>query len=156
MNEDETKEQRIRVRKALMSLLARREHSKLELFQKVLKKDFDVDLINENINDFIEHDWQSDQRYAEMVVRSRIAKCHGPVKINRELQQKDVSSYLIEQALSVDVDWFELAEMALNKRFSSQPESQNEVNKRYRFLLQRGFTNEKIKSAIKAFKSPHV
>ena len=134
-----------------MGLLARREHSKLELFQKVSKKQFDTDLIKENIDDFIEHDWQSDQRYGEMVVRSRILKCHGPVKIGRELQQKGVSSNIIEQAINVDVDWCELAEAALKKRFSSHGESQNEVARQYRFLLQRGFTNEQIKTALKNF-----
>jgi len=151
MNEDEIKEEIIKVRKSLMGLLARREHSKLELFQKVSKKQFDTDLINENVDDFIERDWQSDQRYGEMLVRSRIAKCHGPVKIGRELQQKGVSSNIIEQVINVDVDWCVLAEVALKKRFSSYGENQNEVAKQYRFLLQRGFTNEQIKTALKNF-----
>ncbi|MCP3673579.1 MAG: regulatory protein RecX [Gammaproteobacteria bacterium] len=134
-----------------MGLLARREHSRLELFQKVSKKQFNTDLISENIDDFIEHDWQSDLRYGEMVVRSRILKCHGPVKISRELQQKGISSDIIEDIINIDVDWSELAETALKKRFPSHGESQNEIAKQYRFLLQRGFTNEIIKAALQNF-----
>jgi len=151
MNEDEIKEERSKIRKSLMGLLARREHSRLELFQKVIKKNYDAELINENIKDFVENDWQSDQRYGEMVVRSRITKCHGPAKITRELQQKGVSSDIIEQSINIDIDWCELAETALKKRFACYGENQNEVAKQYRFLLQRGFTNEQIKTSLKNF-----
>ncbi len=151
MNENEIKEERIKIRKSLMGLLARREHSRLELFQKVSKKQFNTDLINENIEDFIEHDWQSDQRYGEMIVRSRIAKFHGPLKISRELQQKGVSSDIIDDVINIEVDWSELACTAFKKRFLSHGGSQNEVAKQYRFLLHRGFTNEHIKTALKNF-----
>ena len=146
MNEEEL---RLKLRKSMMGLLARREHSRLELLQKMHQKGFDTEAININLDEFTERDWQSDSRYSEMLLRSRILKCHGPVKINMELKNKGLSSDIITHCLNTEVDWSELALQALNKRFSALPSNQNEVNKQYRFLLQRGFNNEQIRWALK-------
>ena len=133
----------------MMGLLARREHSRQEMLQKMLVKGFESELIISNIDDFIEHDWQSDLRYAEMLLRSRILKCHGPVKIKMELKQKGISADIIQQCLDKEFNWLELATEALNKRFSDTPTNQKENNKQFRFLQQRGFTHEQIRHALK-------
>jgi len=142
-------EQRAKLRKSMMGLLARREHSKQELLQKMLVKGFDIDMININIDDFIKHDWQSDNRFAEMLLRSRQLKCHGPVKIKMELKHKGVSEDIIYQCMEQPYNWSELASMAFTKKYSVVAVNQNEKNKQYRFLLQRGFTLEHIKKALK-------
>ncbi len=145
--EEEQQQQTHKLRKSMMGLLARREHSRQELFNKMHIKGFDVSLINSNIDDFINRDWQSDERYAEMLIRSRIIKCHGPVKIENELKIKGVSTEIIQHNILSKNDWVKLATEALNKRFSSNPSNEKERNKQYRFLQQRGFTYEQIRRA---------
>jgi len=81
----------------MMGFLARREHSRQELFQKMQVKGYCPKHINSNLDDFIDRDWLSDSRYAEMLLRSRILKNHGPVKIKMELKQKGVSELIIQQ-----------------------------------------------------------
>ncbi len=152
----------------MMGLLARREHSRQELFQKMQQKGFDTDLINTSLNNFIERDWLSDSRYAEMLLRSRIIKNHGPVKIKMELKQKGVSELIIQQifdSFSYENDgignqlmnddnvelqelWPKLATEALNKKFSSKPSDQKERIRQYRFLQQRGFEHDQIRHAL--------
>ena len=150
--EENEQEQIIKVRKSMMGLLARREHSRQELFQKTQIKGFDAVLINSNIDNFIAHDWQSDSRYAAMLLRSRILKNHGPIKIKMELQSKGVSSDIIEHCMEDKDDWNEIALTALTKKFTVPYLNQNESNKQYRFLQQRGFSNEQIKWALKNLK----
>jgi len=140
-------QQTLKLRKSMMGLLARREHSKQELYNKMHVKGFDSNLIHSNIEDFINQGWQSDSRYAEMLLRSRIIKCHGPVKIKNELKSNGVSTEIIEQCFQTDINWIELATDALNKRFSHSPTNPVERNKQYRFLQQRGFTYEQINKA---------
>ena len=136
----------------MMGLLARREHSRQELFQKTQIKGFDPELINANIDDFIEHDWQSDIRYAAMLLRSRVIKCHGPIKIKMELKNKGVSGDIIDRCLQTKQDWNKLALTALSRKFSAPSRDINESNKQYRFLQQRGFSVDQIKWAKKNFK----
>ena len=133
----------------MMGLLARREHSRLELLQKMTIKGFDKVLINENVDDFINRDWQSDLRYSEMLVRSRIMKQHGPVKISIELRQKGLPPDLIAKSMAIDTNWSELALAALNKKFPAIAANQAERSKQYRFLQTRGFNHQQIKWAMK-------
>jgi len=166
--DDETQKQTTKLRKSMMGLLARREHSRQELFQKMQQRGYGSELINSNLDDFIERDWLSDSRYAEMLLRSRILKHHGPVKIKMELKQKGVSELIIHQcfdSFSEDNDgigkdilgtdsielhnlWPKLATMALKKKFASQPTDQKERVKQYRFLQQRGFEHDQIRQAL--------
>ncbi|MCP4413904.1 MAG: regulatory protein RecX [Gammaproteobacteria bacterium] len=166
--EDNTQQQTIKLRKSMMGLLARREHSRQELFQKMQQKGYPPDLINNSLDDFIECDWLSDSRYAEMLLRSRLLKYHGPVKIKMELKQKGVSELIIQQCFDafsyknggIDIQlmnnnnvelhdlWPKLATEALNKKFSSKPVDQKERIRQYRFLQQRGFQHDHIRQAL--------
>ncbi len=166
--DDDTKRQTIKLRKSMMGLLARREHSRQELFQKMQQKGYPHDLINTNLDDFFERDWLSDSRYAEMLLRSRLLKHHGPVKIKMELKQKGVSELIIQQCfdsfsfenegignqlmnnnpLELQDLWPKLATEALKKKFSSKPSDQKERVRQYRFLQQRGFQHDQIRQAL--------
>ena len=148
MIEIDLKEQRTKLRKSMMGLLARREQSCLELFQKMQKKGFDEDLIEENIVDFTQRGWQSDQRYAEMMLRSRILKQHGPTKIRFELKQKGVLTCIVDNVLNIEFDWQSLAIQAKEKKFSNHPLDQKNKQKLYRFLQQRGFSSQHINAAM--------
>ncbi len=145
------KQQIQKLRKSMMDLLACREQSRLELFNKMHNKGFNSKLINSNIEDFICQGWQSDSRYAGMIMRSRILKFHGPLKINNELKSKGVSSDIIQRCFQSDIDWIALAKEALSKRFSHFPTNISERTKQYRFLQQRGFTYEQINLSVNNF-----
>lgn len=131
-----------------MGLLARREHSRFELIQKMMQRGYDEHLISRNVEEFKEKGWQSNQRYAEMLIRSRIIKNHGPIKIRMELKSKGLTDELINSSLTKEINWFELCQSAWTKKYSGQADNLNDKNKQIRFLQQRGFTLEQIKKVL--------
>ena len=144
----------ITARRAAINLLARREHSFVELQQKLTRKlpDFDLDeVILPALEKLRDENLQSDERFVESYVRYRYSRGVGPLKIGAELSQKGVKNNLVRQALyEDDIDWLELCREALVKRFGELPAAtQAEKEKRYRFLGQRGFDGEDIRAAIR-------
>ncbi|WP_371188448.1 regulatory protein RecX [Thalassotalea maritima] len=138
------------VKKAAYNYLARREHSRDELKQKLRQKEFadsDIELVLDKLQ---EHDIQSDLRYAESMLRQRVAKGYGYAYINNELKQKGLHSRVIRQAFASEaVDWFELAQQVYQKRFADNAiVDQKDKAKRMRFLQYRGFDFEQISAAM--------
>ena len=128
--------------KTAIDLLSRREHSRFELRRKLQQKPHaeGVDL-EPLLDQLAEANYQSEERYAESFVRSRILKGQGEMKIRSQLLQRGVSQYLANTAISkAEVNWLELAERQREKRFGeAYPHTRDEQAKQSRFLLSRGF-----------------
>jgi regulatory protein len=131
-------------RKAAMDLLARREHSRRELYTK-LRRRFSEEAVSDAIERLSEEGLQSDQRFAESFSRERLYRAYGPRRIRAELQQRGVEEALIEAALAAvvreeDVSWSAKAREALERRFGTAPAADiRERARRARYLNQRGF-----------------
>lgn len=84
----------------------------------------------------------SDRRFAEVFVRSRVARGQGPVRIRHDMGTKGLDAGLIHQALdAAEVDWDECAREVLERRFGSdEPADARDRARRMRFLKQRGFS----------------
>ena len=96
-----------------------------------------------------ELNYLSDQRYADMLVRSRFNRGHGPLRVRQELAHQQLDSTTQVLALeSFEGDWFELASQAREKRFGDYPKDFKERAKQMRFLAGRGFTSEQIEHAL--------
>lgn len=134
-----TSEQKLHTK--ALSALARREHSRLELAQKLSQIADDQTQIEQLLNQFSAKGWQSDRRFAASYCRSRAARYYGPRKIRYELQERGVSAELITQTfLHCEIDWAELAEKTRQKKFGiAQAESWTEKAKQQQYLYQRGF-----------------
>ena len=59
------------IKNSISRYLSMREHSRLELEEKLTKKHYERDLIIECINEFTDKDLQSDFRYAESFARAK-------------------------------------------------------------------------------------
>jgi len=139
------------IRRAAMDMLARREHSVNELRFKLTKRfSSALELISTEVEKLKKEGLQSDQRLAENLVRFRVGKGQGPVKIKAELRSKGISDDVIENVLlQSDVDWENLVREVASKRFGDMsPADQKERAKRVRFLQQRGFLFEQITLVI--------
>ena len=132
------------IRLAAMDLLARREHSRRELAQK-LKKRFKDDVgIDAQLDRLANEHLQSDSRYAESFVRQRVNRGHGPARIRQEMRQKGITDGDIEIAMAaLDVDWAEQAELTWRRKFGEGPACDiKEKARRDRFMRYRGFSGE--------------
>ena len=129
---------------AAMKMLMRREHSKLELFQKLQVKGFDVDIINDSISKLVKQNYQSDERFAEDFILMRFNQGKGPVRIVSELKMKGINTFDLSA-----FDWFELAKEIRQKKFGNQSSlDYKEIAKQKRFLQSRGFNLDQINQAF--------
>lgn len=140
-----------RLRYAALNFLARREHSRKELHQKLLRHSDDESLIESVIMALEQEGLQSDTRFAQMYVRARFNKGLGPVRISGELSERGIAAELIDESLE-EYDELWLSAMARSReiRFSAQrPATFPEQAKQMRFLQYRGFSTEQIKQLFK-------
>lgn len=133
-----------------LKLLARREHSARELKRKLTARG----IADEDADSAVAHataeGWQSNPRYAEMLVRTRVAGGYGPVRIEAELEVAGVPGDEIRAALdAAGVDWRALAAEVHTKKFGALPKSSAERAKQYRYLQGRGFDSSQIAAALK-------
>lgn len=137
----------VAIRFRAMGLLARREHSRLELHMKLADKfPQHRNLLQAVIETLQQDNLQSDERFSEAFVVSRIRKGQGPQRIFMELQQRGVEKTLAERVVrDGGVDWFRLAAEVMVKKYGDEPcPDFNERAKRSKFLQYRGFDSEQI------------
>ena len=127
-------------------LLARREHSRKELLEKLTHRGFQRDEVEPVIAALAEQNWQNDARYAECYVQQRIASGYGPIRIRYELQQRGIDQVDLDLQADEEGGWQSLlTELYCNKYDAEKLLAQSEWLKRSRFLQQRGFSGEMIK-----------
>ncbi len=131
-------------------LLARREHSRLELQQKLLKKKFSMVNIRIALEELTARGWLDDQKFCLSYVRYRVQRGQGPLKIIHELKLKGVAPHIIfEELQNYDAQWLQLCENVLEKKYAGKiTPTLNEKAKRYRFLNTRGFPVEIISQLL--------
>lgn len=134
------------IRRAAMDLLARREHSRRELADKLYRRYPSHDTIAEQLDRLEQEGLLSDERFVESFVNYRSSSGKGPLRIAQELKQKGVSASLIEAYVDpADMHWREQAAAVLRKKFGEQRAvTPAEKAKRARFLQYRGFTSEQV------------
>ncbi|MBI3171890.1 MAG: regulatory protein RecX [Hydrocarboniphaga effusa] len=133
-----------------IKLLARREHSARELKRKLEARGIGEEQASAAVAELNREGWQSDERYAEMLVRSRISQGFGPVRIAAELKMAGVPAEQSRSALEqAGADWRALAVEVQAKHFADLPKSSAERAKQYRYLQGRGFDSSQIESALK-------
>ena len=135
-----------------MDYLARREHGRAELLAKLEKAGFDPDISRGAVAQLVEDGLQSDERFVEAFVRSRIGQGKGPARIRAELREHDVTGSLIDQGLAnAEQDWYALAlEVRLKKFGGEVPRDFKEKARQMRFLQSRGFDTGHIQAAVSA------
>jgi len=135
-----------------MNALARREHSELEILQKLQDKGCDKQQASATVRQLVADGLISDARFTEGIVRYRRNRGMGPVRIARELSQKGVQDTIIEQWLDArQREWFEAAVHARKKKFGAAcPDSYDARARQARFLQYRGFNFDQIEYALKS------
>ncbi|WP_328799288.1 regulatory protein RecX [Sediminihaliea albiluteola] len=136
------------IRYAAMNLLARREHSRQELREKLGRRFSDQLLIDSELQRLSDENLQSDSRFAESFVRQRALRGYGPLRLRQEMRHKGLSDEQLAQALeALDINWYELAFEVYQKKYgrNAAPDIK-EKSKRLRFMQYRGFAMEHLES----------
>lgn len=127
-----------------LRLLARRDHSRVELRRKLTARGNPDALVEATLAWLVDSGLQSDQRFAESFVRSALNRGHGERKIRASLRTHGISDTLAATFLRLDDEqWSGLAIKAARKRFGeTPPKDALELGKRVRFLVNRGFPSD--------------
>lgn len=143
-------DQQLDIEQAAMRLLAQNEHTVRQIKTKLLKKDFDADVIDTVLHDLQQRNLLSDERFAEQYLLMRSRKGFGPVRIEQEMYEKGVSESLIFMAMDeADIDWQELMRETLHKKYGpGSALNYEERARRARFLEYRGFPAFQIRKAL--------
>jgi regulatory protein len=127
-----------------MRLLARREHSRLELARKLTRLAEEGDDIDVVLDELTRKGWLSDARYAEHSVRAKASR-FGPLKVAHELRCKGIGEETIEAAFrAAGVDGAADMQRVWASRFSEKPTNERERARQVRFLQGRGFPFEPV------------
>ena len=142
----------IEARKKAMDYLARREHGRTELIEKLIRFGFDADVADDAAAQLVEDNLQSDARFVEAFIASRISQGKGPVKIRAELRERGIGGSIVDIGLEdAEQDWYAAARAVRQKKFGLEaPASFNEKARQMRFLQSRGFDTDQIQSAVSA------
>ena len=146
-----------KIRSAAMDLLTGREFSRAELAKK-LDKRFSSDpsmsdpIIKAELDRLQQEGLQSDERFCEAFLRSKIYRGHGLARIRMDIRQKGIAEDLFNVAVETsDTDWFALAKEVAERKFGRGPTiDQKDRARRMRFLQYRGFNFDQIKYALSA------
>ncbi len=132
-----------------IKLLARREHSRAELWRKLEGATEEPGVLEAVLDELAVEAWQSDARFAESFTRHRIESGYGPLRIRSELQQRGVAGDNgLLSALAED-DWVSMAAEQRVRRFGPEiPHEWREKGRQGRFLAQRGYSRSQIEKAL--------
>jgi len=133
-----------------LRLLTRREHAAGELAEKLRRKGHAPGDIDQALQQLRAQGLQSDERYAEILTRTRVEAGYGPLRIRQELARAGVEAALIDAALEpYRSEWVERAENARRRRFRKPPpRDYRERARQARFLLYRGFPAELVRALL--------
>jgi len=143
-------------RKKAMDYLARREYGHDELIAKLTTAGFNADVAADVVSVLCSEGLQSDQRFSESFVQSRINQGKGPVRIRQELKERGIQSGDIDDALeNAAANWYAIAlEIRCKKFGSGLPQDFKEKARQMRFLQYRGFDQDHIQAAVSAHGEP--
>lgn len=132
-----------------VALLARREHSRAELAQKLTAHGTQEE-IEDVLNQLQSVKLLSDARFTAAFVRSRSER-FGGARLRQELKQRGVATELVEHELAAEELPSELdrARTVWHKKFSAAPADAKEWAKQARFLQGRGFGSDVIRRLLK-------
>ena len=134
------------------NLLARREHSALELEHKLKLRGYEQEAIDNALSKLAADGLQSDTRFSESYVAYRMNRGYGPKRIALELKERGIEQNIIDQFITDnDKIWNEKALDVKAKKFGKNTAKDwQEQAKQMRFLQYRGFTSEQMKYGIES------
>lgn len=143
--------ERLAVRAAALSLLARRDFSSSELLARLQGQGFSADECAGVITELVEGKILDDARYTELYVTEHSERGQGPVRIAQGLKALGLPDELIDSALAAGPDWYARArEVRIRKYGLPLPAAGPERARQARFLQYRGFSADHIRSALGA------
>jgi regulatory protein len=134
-----------------LGMLVKREHSRKEIQRKLNARGIGEDDVDAALENLSRSNFQSDERFAEALARTRAGSGFGPVRIRTELGTHGISRELIDEAMeSISTDFSDTALRLLSRKFSAEKlKDPAQRRKAVDFLLRRGFEQRMVYATVK-------
>jgi len=138
-------------------LLSYRDRSEYELRQRLLEKDFHVDVVRDVLKFFRDRNLLDDRQFAKKWVENSISsRPMGRIRMKHELKRKMVEDGIIDEVVGEllnDDTEIKLARRLTEKKLETLKSYPVEVRKArlLRFLMNRGFNFDVIKGLMKEY-----
>ena len=137
-----------RLRSYAFAVLTRKEYSKADLIEKLMTFAQSREEVLILVDELSANNYQSDQRVAEMTVRSQVRRGKGPNRIKLALRAKQLDKALVQEDIA-EIDWYEQAYQLKVKKYGTEVSKDPKIKaKQIRFLQYRGFEMDAIMKAI--------
>lgn len=132
--------------RSALALLARREHTRLELAGKLARHGVGTDIVAAVLDRLQAEGLLSEQRFAEVYAATRFDRGYGPLRLRAELRERGVPETIVSDILAgFDAQWMTRLTALARRRYGPQPpKDARERAQRTAFLRGRGFTGEQI------------
>ena len=134
----------------------KRRHTKKELIDKLVKKDYNIHIATEVADYLEEAHYIDDADYARRYTLDAVRiKKHGFARIKRELSIKGVDRDIIDCVIeNIDVDTNSvLADLIASKVCNMDLNDEKHLNRLYGFLLRRGFKYSDINETLYEYRN---
>ena len=137
------------VYKKALQYLARREHTRNQLRQKLLRH-AEADEADEVLDQLERDNFLSEGRYLASYIETQVRKLYGPERIIAGLCHQGYDRSVAERSLrEASVDWLARARRCYTNRFpEAQTMDDRERHRRIRFLRSRGYHEDTIRSIL--------
>jgi regulatory protein len=138
------------LRNRILGYLARRDYSRHELRQKVLKFASDRQILEQVLDELSQLDLLSDKRFACMLVRYKANAGYGPARIRQWLIQHHIPNSMVTSVLAeANLNWQVIARHQINKHFAViEPMNIKQQARQMRYLYNRGFSQNDIRAVV--------
>ena len=132
-----------------LRFLSMREHSRLELGRKLSKYAEEGDDVDALLDFLEKNNWLSQERFSESLIHRR-AHRFGNSRIVAELQSHGVKGEALQELKAglADSETGRACEV-WQRKFGTVASDPAERNKQVRFLMQRGFSQKAVRTAMK-------
>lgn len=132
-----------------VGLLSRREHSARDLKRKLHARGVETEQADAALQRLQEVGLQDETRFAESLIRQRVAAGYGPRYIRAELGTHALDETIIDQVMAeAEVDWQEVAADLISRRFGDQFDDPKQRRRAQSLLMRRGFDAEITRSVL--------
>jgi regulatory protein len=138
------------LKRMALNWLSRRDYSEAQLKQRLARQGGEAVDIANVILWCKSEGYLDQQRFIEMLVRSRVNKGYGLNYIVQECRQQHIEREQVQQCTAaLNIDWFAQAQQQYQKKYGQTVVTEyKDKLKRMAYLQRRGFSSEQIQFAI--------
>jgi regulatory protein len=138
-----------------LTLLARRELSEAQVRQRLSRRGFTPDDIDDAVTRLRQDGSLDDARVAAAIARSQLSlKTRGARRVRREIEAAGITSALADRAVAevyAEVDGEALITAAIDRKLGTRRlEDDREMARLYRYLVGQGFEADRAMAALRA------